>query len=152
VKSGCVLLLLLLALQACGEAGPVRPQVHELEARESLWDSVGPESYEYAVQRLCFCPIEHIGPVRVRVENGVVVGREYVEGGLAVPEGVAPGFPAVDGLFELLRSAYEEDAHEIRVTYDPALGVPVDFWIDYVEMVADEELGMRVTEAVAPLP
>lgn len=32
------------------------------------------------------------------------------------------------------------------------LGLPLDFWIDYLEAAADEELGMRVTEAVAPLP
>jgi hypothetical protein len=28
--------------------------------------------------------------------------------------------------------------------------VPLDFWIDFDETVADEELGMQVTEAVTP--
>lgn len=152
VRRACVLPVLLLALQACDGSGPVRPEVLELEAREALWDSVGPDSYEYGVERLCFCPVEYLGPARVRVEKGVVVERVYVESGLAVPDDVAPSFPSVDGLFELLRSAYEEDAHEIRVTYDPVLGAPVDFWIDYIEMAVDEELGMRVTEEVAALP
>lgn len=144
--------VLLLALLACDEPGPVQPELLELEARRALWDSVGPASYEYAVERPCFCPTEYRGPVRIRVEGDVVVERVYVDGGLAVPAEIAPSFPAVEGLFELLRSAFEGDAHEVQVTYDPVLGVPVDFWIDYVEMAVDEELGMRVTEAVAPLP
>jgi hypothetical protein len=38
----------------------------------------------------------------------------------------------------------------LDVTYDPVLGVPVAFWIDYDEMVIDEELGMTVTEPIEP--
>ena len=106
----------------------------------------------YAVERLCFCPVEYRGPVRVRVEAGVAVERLYVDSGLTVPSPMEGEFPTVDGLFELLRSAIEADAHEVRVTYDPGLGVPLDFWIDFNEMVADEELGIQVTEAVAPTP
>ena len=56
----------------------------------------------------------------------------------------------MEGLFDLLRAAIEGGAHTIDVTYHPALGVPIDFWIDYLENVADEEVGMRVTEAVGP--
>lgn len=146
------LALAAVALGACDGPGPVRPRLLELEARQALWDSNGPESYEYAIERICYCPLEYIGPVRIRVEEGIVVERVYVDSGLAVPDEIAPSFPTVNGLFELLRSAYENGAHEVTVTYDPALGVPVDFWIDYVEMAVDEELGMRVTEEVAPLP
>jgi hypothetical protein len=56
----------------------------------------------------------------------------------------------VDGLFDVLRDAMNEGAHEIRVTYNPANGVPIDFWIDYSENTADEELGFIVTESVQP--
>jgi hypothetical protein len=38
------------------------------------------------------------------------------------------------------------------VTYDVETGVPIEFWIDYAENIADEELGFRVTESVASLP
>lgn len=125
-------------------------ELTELEAHQARWERVGPASYVYAVERLCFCGADYRGPVRVTVVNGVVVERSYVDSGLDVPDPAAAQFPAVEGLFELLRSAYEAEAHEVRVTYHPTLGVPLDFWIDFNEMMADEELGMRVTEAVTP--
>jgi hypothetical protein len=58
----------------------------------------------------------------------------------------------VEGLFDILRDAIVRDAHVIEVTYDVETGVPIKFWIDYAENIADEELGFRVTESVASLP
>jgi hypothetical protein len=139
-------------LGACGSLGPEDARLAELEVRQARWERLHPSAYVYAVERLCFCPEEYRGPVRLTVEDGVAVDWVYVDSGLTVPPGIAVSFPTVDGLFEILRSAIEDDAFEVRVTYDSALGVPVDFWIDYIQMVADEELGMRVTEAVAPTP
>lgn len=139
-------------LTACDAVGPRDPRLLELEVHRARWDSLGPDSYEYAVERMCFCPTEYIGPVRVRVEDGQVVDRAYVDSGVAVTGDAATAFPSVEGLFDLLRSAMERDADRIDATYDPDLGVPVDFWIDYSEMAVDEELGMRVTEAVSPIP
>lgn len=144
--------LVALALVACNGLGPDGVPRTELEANAQLWETAGPDSYVYAIVRNCFCPEEYRGPVRVRVENGVAVERVYVGSGDPVPEAIASSFPTVDGLFELLRSAYEEEADEVRVTYDPDLGVPVDFWIDYLQMAADEEIGMQVTEEVTALP
>lgn len=135
-------------LVACGSVAPVDGRWVDLEVHQARWDSLGPESYVYAVERLCFCGFEYRGPVRVRVEDGVAIGRVYVDSGLAVPPGIAAEFPTVDGLFELLRSAIEAEADEVRVTYDPVLGTPIDLWIDFSEMTADEDLGLLVTEAV----
>ena len=135
---------------ACGSVGPEGGLLADLEANQARWETLGPGTYVYAVERLCFCGVEYRGPVRVRVEGGVAVERWYVDSGLPVPSPMADEFPTVNGLFEILRSAIEADAQEVRVTWDPGLGVPLDFWIDFNDMVADEELGMQVTEAVAP--
>ncbi len=54
-------------------------------------------------------------------------------------------------MFDVLEDAIARDAHSISATYDPDTGVPVEFFIDYQENVADEELGMRVTEPVTAL-
>jgi hypothetical protein len=140
---------LLILLPGCGTTGPV-DDLTVLEAHRARWEQVGPASYVYAVERLCFCGADYRGPVRVTVVNRVVVARSYVDSGLDVPDPAAAHFPDVSGLFELLRSAYEAEAREVRVTYHPTLGVPLDFWIDFDETVADEELGMQVTEAVTP--
>ena len=137
-------------LNACGGTGPSDPQVRALDEAQARWESLGPGSYVYALSRQCFCPLEYIGPARVTVDDGAVVSRVYVDSGDPVP--AAYDFPTVDGLFEVLRSALEQEADEILVTYDPDLGVPLEIWIDYEHMAADEELGYVVTEAVAAIP
>jgi hypothetical protein len=139
-------------LTACGSLDPIDRRLVDLEANESRWGSLGPDNYVYAIERLCFCGVEYRGPVRVTVEDGVAVEWSYVASGLAVSPGIAGEFTAVEGLFDILRTAIDADAFEVRVTYDSSLGVPLDFWIDFNEMVADEELGMQVTEAVTPAP
>jgi hypothetical protein len=152
VKRAAWLAVLCPLVLACGSLGPDDEHLTDLEANQARWETLGPGSYVYAVERLCFCSPESLGPVRVRVEDGVAVEHVYVDSGLAVPSAIAVGFPTVDGLFELIRSAIDADAFEVRATYDQGLGVPLDFWIDYNEMLADDELGMLVTEVVAPTP
>ena len=132
----------------CADLGFDVRSLTDLERAQAKWERTRAESYVYAVQRLCFCPMSYIGPVRVRVQGNAVIERVYVDSGDPVPALYADAFPTVDGLFEILTEAYADDADDVRVTYDPVTGVPVDFFIDYMEMAADEELGMQVTEDV----
>ncbi|MDA0329187.1 MAG: DUF6174 domain-containing protein [Gemmatimonadetes bacterium] len=136
-------------LGSCGTLGLGSSVLDELERNQERWERVAPAAYQYAVERLCFCGLEARGPVRVTVVGSAVSSRVYVDSGDPVPANFGESFPTVPGLFDILRDAIDRDAHEIRVTYDPETGVPIDFWIDYLEMAIDEELGIRVTEAVA---
>ena len=117
---------------------------------EQLWQLRRPARYEYTVQRQCFCGEDARGPVRVTVDGETIVSQTY-DDGRAVDAPADEWFPSVDGLFAVLRDAFARDAHEIRVSYDPQLGVPVELWIDYSQNIADEELGFTVTEAVQPI-
>ena len=145
-------LLSCVVVAACSDVGyDVRP-LTELEKAEARWGRFGPDSYIYALARICFCPHEYTMPVRVRVEHGVAVARTFVGTGDRVPESMEHLFPSIDGLFDILRHAYAEDADEVRVSYDQGLGYPTDFAIDYDERVADEELGIEVTEEPVPVP
>ena len=136
----------------CGSFGLGGGAEGELEENRERWEALALTSYEYAVRRRCFCAPGAIGPARVRVENGVVTGRTYVDSGDPVPDGLDDAFPRVDGLFETLADAYERGAHSVEVTYDPDSGVPLDIYIDYEEFAVDEELGFTVTSLPAPLP
>jgi len=137
-------------LTACGGTGPSDARERALDDAQARWEALGPSSYVYAVMRQCFCPIEFLGPARLTVEDGVVVSRIYVGSGDPVPPGY--DFPAVDGLFDVIRSALADDADEILATYDPDLGIPLEIWIDFERMAADEEIGWTVTEEVTALP
>ena len=135
----------------CDSIGPGSDAMDELERNQSLWERVGPATYRYAVERLCFCGVEARGPVRVAVADGQVLSRVYADSGDPVSPPLEDLFPTVDGLFDILRDAIERGAHSIDVTYDPETGVPIDLWIDYEDFVADEELGFGVTEAVSQI-
>jgi hypothetical protein len=142
--------VLVLGAAACGDSGVDIRTLTELEEAEERWERDGLDSYRYEVRRMCYCPLEWIGPVRVVVAPEGVT-RTYVDTGQPVPESVGEAFPTVEGLFDILREAYANGAHQVEVTYDPSLGYPTEFGIDYQEMLADEELGMRVTGAPVPI-
>lgn len=132
-----------LTLSACDGIAPERD---ELARNRALWEATGPGSYEYAVERLCFCGSR--GPARVTVENGIVSSVVPVSDDDPSLDLTPELFPGVDGLFDILENAVARDAYSIEVTYDPDSGVPLEFFIDYEENIVDEELGMRVTEPV----
>lgn len=103
------------------------------------WDSVRPASYDYRLRVLCFCAPSVTSPVTVTVRGTQVVGVVRDGGGAVEPE-LADLYPSVDGMFDQIRDAIAEDADEIRVTYDPATGMPTEVVIDRSYMIADEEV------------
>jgi hypothetical protein len=141
-----------LCATACSDIGFDVRSLTELEKAQARWDRFGPDSYVYALARICYCRVEYTTPVRVRVEHDVAVAWTFVPSGDPVPESMEHLFPTIDGLFDILRQAYAEDAHEVQVSYDPDLGYPTDFGIDYDEQIADEELGIDVTEQPVSIP
>lgn len=140
-------LLLAVALTAagCGILEPGGGLRGELDDNRERWESLRPASYAVVVERLCFCGVEARGPVRVLVQGTIPTERTYTDSGVVVSAELAPFFPTIDGLFDVLADALDRDAHEVSVTYDEETGIPVDVWIDYEENTADEELGFAVT-------
>jgi hypothetical protein len=139
------LLPLGLVLFACSDQGPEELGLHaQVEANRVIWVAQRPADYGYEIERLCFCGVEARGPVVVTVAGGQVVTRVFTDGSGDVPADFASLFPAADGLFDILADALDREAHEVRVTWDDETGLPVDFWIDYIEFAVDEEVGYRI--------
>ena len=152
LRRGLVLLTLSVCASGCDVVGLGDGGEGELERNRERWVALSVTSYEYVVSRRCLCPPSFLGPVRVRVEDGVVTQRTYVNPGDPIPGEPGEAFPSVDGLFDALADAYERDAHSVEVTYDPETGVPLDIYIDYEENTADEELGFEVSTLPVSLP
>lgn len=141
-----------LAAPGCGDLGPDSGDLRDEVARHrSRWEAGRPADYAYVLERLCFCGEEARGPVRLRVDGPDVLSRVYVTGGGSVSEDLAPWFPAVDGLFDVIDDALDRDAHQIQVTWDDETGLPMELWIDYEVNIADEEQGYRIVEVPAPV-
>jgi len=118
----------------------------EIEANRATWEAQRPQNYTYVLQHRCFCGQEAIGPVEVEVQGTTVVRRTYTGSGEEVSAQFESAFPIVEVLFTLLEEAAEADADDIQASFDPVLGVPVDFFIDYSDNIADEERGYEVLE------
>jgi hypothetical protein len=149
----CLVLLPGSAVLACSDQGPESVDLGlEVAANRALWQTAGPATYVYEVERSCFCPVEALGPVRVQVEDGAVTRRTYTASGDTVRTPFADIFPAVDGLFDILERAIDQDAADVRVTWDPDTGLPLDFSIDYIANAIDEEVGYRIVDVPRTTP
>jgi hypothetical protein len=129
---------------SCDVLGTDDGRRESLQDARRLWAAQGPADYRLTVRRGCFCGQEAIGPALLRVVDGAVVTRIYLESGDPVPEAWARFFPDVEGLFEVVEDAIERNADHLRVTYHPVYGYPSEVFIDYEERTADEELGLTV--------
>ncbi len=131
------------------------PVPAELTRNEQLWKDQGLRSYDFTVQRQCFCPEDWRGPVNVQVRNGVAVSVTYVGIAANVTEGKFDNANTIDKLFAILKNAYtgkgdfEQKAFSVNVTYDSRLGYPSDFFIDVSQTTIDEEQGYTVTNFTA---
>ena len=136
--------ILLLSSLACG--GSTGPEVDRLGEQRALWQALGLNDYTYDVQRICFCPFRE--GVRVTVVDGAVAGATDLATGEVLEPNEVQWYLTIDDLFDLVQDAYDENAHEVQVEFDPSRGYPTRIYIDYSEMIADEELGFTLLSEV----
>jgi hypothetical protein len=160
-----VFALLALALGACSTLQP-RPDVpvrvdslqaapvvmdtdDDLAANRQRWQAQNVENYRFTYTRQCFCPPQARGPFEVTVRDGKVESVIYQGEGEPMERPLAE-YQTVEDLFAVLADAYDRGAASVRASYDAETGQPSEFFIDYDEQQADEEVGFTV-EPVRPL-
>jgi hypothetical protein len=142
-------LALPLAIAACQwPSGTDTGDLRDFVNARSRWNAQGIDSYTLVAQARCYCGF--LGDIRTTVVNGLVTERVYVEDGTPVPTDRYGGIATVDAMLETLDEAFQEDAHDVEVTYD-ARGIPTDAQIDYRQNWADEEFGW-VVKSFTPAP
>jgi len=137
-----------LAAAACGVTGPSGRHAGEqarLDQARAQWRAQGIADYTYVFSRGCFCVEEAREPVTITVRGGAIASVVSVAGG-------APRDPAqyttVEGLFDLVQDAIDQDAATIRTEYDPARGYLTSAWLDISERLADEEMSVEARSLV----
>ena len=160
-STGCVLAVVAAMLVGCGddnpigsELGPVHdsigPEMDRLGVQRALWEAQGLEDYTYDVQRVCFCSPFRQG-VRVTVVDGAVTGATDLASGEVLEPNEVQWYLTIDALFDLVQAAYDRNAHEVQLEFDASRGYPTRIFIDYSEMVMDEELGFTLLGEVRAL-
>lgn len=132
-----VIALAFAALSLAGCRAPAEPG-EVLEAARARWAGSGIRDYSITVRRTCECTPAMTGPVVVEVRAGAVATRHYVDSGEAVDASLAPLFPSVDELFEILDDAARTRAAVVVARYDSERGYPTYVAIDRDRTRADE--------------
>lgn len=131
---------LALTIGACGDPTG-SPEPLALAKNRAQWDSQRITSYAFDFQRSCFCLLEAVLPVRIRVTDGQVVAVTDSAGQPVDPNDVALYYTVtVDSLFGIVAHAIATDAHLLAVRYHPQLGYPESVAIDYVAPAVDDEV------------
>ncbi|CAJ1967666.1 unnamed protein product [Cylindrotheca closterium] len=117
---------------------PLTKWQNELEAGKRLWSEQNIKSYNYTYQRSCECLDESQLAKLVQVVDGDVVTTGDVSA-QATQRSSLNEAPTLDGLFVIIQDGINRNAFRIVVDYDPKYGYPTSVYIDYYEMIADEE-------------
>ena len=123
----------------------------ELDSHLSLWQQARLGDYTYEYNVLCECS-DHLGqPVKVTVTNGVIESVVYAESGELIHSGDPPvvdGSPRyymINGLFEVIQDAIDDEADQITVSYDSEFGYPTNIEIDWNINAIDDEYILTAT-------
>ena len=117
----------------------------QLDNNRKKWDSEMASNYQFSFQWSCFCIIDFVAQVNITVRDNRIHSAAFVEGDVPIPLNVAvERYQSMDGLFDLLQSAIDANAHTISAKYHPELGYPTQVWIDYEQRTADEERGFSI--------
>ena len=123
-------------------------------AARALWDSTELVDYDYSFSRGCFCPQEFVGPHEVSVREGVVTEATY--DGIDLKKlpilnltSYDEIIQTVDGVFDEIDRALDE-ADRFTAAYHPELGYPTEVFIDWEEMMADEEVNYTIADLRPP--
>jgi hypothetical protein len=113
-----------------------------LDTATSSCDKVRLVTYTYVYQRSCECLPVDTAPKIVEVVDGVVISvdGQPVQAVEVERSGNDDNIPTIEGLFDDIQRAIESNVFCVDVQYDAELGYPLSIYINYKEIIADEEL------------
>lgn len=138
-----------LTLATLGTACSESADDHGLAAARKQWVDHLPASYSFTWMQSCECIGDMTRPIRISVTAGQLTNAVFVDDQAAVGEPVRRYLLTIDGVFDKIQDAIDQDAAEITVDYDPARGYPRSVFVDYSRQVADEELSLQISDFAA---
>lgn len=79
--------------------------------------------------------------MEISVRDGIIDGVVFSDSGAPIEPSRFDRYETVDGLFDLIQAAIDQNAFSISVEYNTQLGYPARASIDFDERIADEERG-----------
>ena len=121
----------------------------ELDVSRALWDAAAIRDYSMSFQRLClFCGIEFLIPVRITVRGDTIYEVTELDTEEPVEEPAEGIFLTIDGVFDVIQGAIDQNAAEIDVRYNNVLGYPTDVSIDLSRSLFNDDSQFLIGEFV----
>lgn len=136
--------LVLLVLIACS-VSPLGVSRDELRDAETRWRLSAIASYDFVVQRGCFCGPAVTRPVTAQVRDGAFAALVYADSGTAADTSLFTDVLTVDRLHGLIERALAQSPAAFSAVYDPFFGYPTRLVVDPNAAIADDELTITVT-------
>jgi hypothetical protein len=113
------------------------------DARER-WENEGFFSYEFVLDRDCFCSIA-VRPARIVVQSGIILSITAVdeEDPLAAEE--ESYYFSIEGLFDFIEDAIAQGAAGLDVRYDEESGYPASIYVNYVRGTSLDDVRYNVS-------
>lgn len=133
--------VLVLMLSACGGGST-------FQQNQNKWKSQNIDHYRYTIAVSCFCPFAFV-EVTYEVQNGEVVNQsiqtspENPVDEEQVNEFYQP-YNTIEKVFDYVDEAVR-DADDITIEYNSTYGFPTDVSIDWIELAADDEIYLTLS-------
>ena len=140
------ILFVLLAVLVTGCASLTGQAGSEGNSDQAKWQDAGISHYRYELTISCFCVFAQDMPLVIEVQDGKAVSMEYKSGKEIDPALLEQfqRYDTIDKIFAELQKAQSE-AEKVEVTYDETYGYPTEIKIDQVQMAADDELYLSIS-------
>jgi hypothetical protein len=136
----------LLAFGACADESNAPAELGT--KREQFSQSLN-GSYRFTWRRSCECSQETTTPIRITVQQGNIISAINLETNQPVATETLQGLTTIEGVFDTIEDAYNENAAVISVTYDPTSSFPASVGIDYSLQIADEEFSLQISDVIS---
>ncbi len=133
-----LLLLFCLSLWGCETVQPLDDATTNL----NLWNEKKIENYSFSFKRVCFCPLEYVGPHQIVVKNGKISTVNGAPYNKAERYGVLYTIPE---LLQVIKENIDKKPAKQTLNFNPTYGYPTSVFFDFSEMIADEEIGYEIT-------
>lgn len=115
----------------------------ELSLAKEKWENKNFNNYKYTLEVSCYC--NNDGPNDIEIKNNDLF---KVNGKSVTSEQLENEYwdvKTIEELFNIIDSKLEDNPFRFTLKFDESYGFPIDIYFDMEEMIADEEIGYKIS-------
>lgn len=115
--------------------------VNDVETFQKKWEKLGITNYEFTLRVICFCTLETVGPHTIVVKNNEII----TVNGAPYDSTKHYSVKTIKQLFDFIQESLAKKPASKTLEFDTEYYFPSNVAFDFSTMIADEEMGYRIT-------